>query len=128
LSILGPVLGELLIFQKYQTVGTCCFHQAIIAENLLLIKPSTLLRFHNALKRRKYRNLYSPGGGGEPDPRGPSREVIPDNAGQALTAIVEMKGRDGVTPVETSGNAMVDINRYRWKQLCRGLFQLPVPA
>jgi hypothetical protein len=37
-------------------------------------------------------------------------------------------GRDGVTPVETSGNTMVDINRYRWKKLCRGLFQLPVPA
>jgi transposase InsO family protein len=37
-------------------------------------------------------------------------------------------GRDGVTPVETSENTMVEINRYRWNKICRGLFQLPVAA
>jgi putative transposase len=37
-------------------------------------------------------------------------------------------GRDGVTPVETAGNTVVDINKYRWKKHCRGLFQLPVAA
>ena len=26
-------------------------------------------------------------------------------------------GRDGVTPVENSGNTVVDISRYRWKKL-----------
>ena len=35
--------------------------------------------------------------------------------------------RDGVMPVETSVNTVVDINKYRWKH-CRGLFQLPVAA
>jgi hypothetical protein len=37
-------------------------------------------------------------------------------------------GRGGVTPVETSSNMIVDINKYRWKKHCRGLFELPVAA
>ena len=57
-----------------------------IARLAIIIKPSTLLRFHNALKKRKYRQLYSPGGGRKPGPRGPSNEVI--------NAIVEMKRRN----------------------------------
>jgi putative transposase len=47
-----------------------------IARSAIIIKPSTLLRFHNALKKRKYRLLYSPGGGRQPGPKGPSAEVI----------------------------------------------------
>jgi len=54
-----------------------------IARSAIIIKPSTLLRFHAALRKRKYRQLYSPGGGRKPGPKGPSREVI--------TAIIEMK-------------------------------------
>ena len=38
--------------------------------------------------------MYSPGGGRKPGPKGPSAEVIPDTAGQALNAIVEMKRRN----------------------------------
>ena len=56
-------------------------------RSAIIIKPSTLLRFHNALKKRKYRQLYSPSGGGcKPGPKGPSKEVI--------IAIVEMKRRN----------------------------------
>jgi transposase InsO family protein len=36
--------------------------------------------------------------------------------------------RDGATPVHSGENNIVDINRYRWKQHCRGLFELPVAA
>jgi putative transposase len=57
-----------------------------IVRAAIIIKPSTLLSFHNALKRRKYRLLYSPGGGRKPSPKGPSREVI--------DAIVAMKRRN----------------------------------
>mgnify|MGYP001823861931 FL=1 len=57
-----------------------------IVRSAIIIKPSTLLSFHNALKKRKYRQLYSPGGGGKPGPKGPSAEVI--------HAIVEMKRRN----------------------------------
>jgi len=52
----------------------------------IIIKPSTLLSFHNALKKRKYRLLYSPSGGKTPGPKSPSKEVI--------KAIVEMKRRN----------------------------------
>jgi hypothetical protein len=37
-----------------------------LVRSALIIKPSTLLRFHNALKKRKYRLLYSPRGGSNP--------------------------------------------------------------
>ena len=57
-----------------------------IIRAAIIIKPSTLLSFHSALKKRKYRLLYSPGGGRKPGPKGPAREVI--------DAIVEMKRRN----------------------------------
>jgi transposase InsO family protein len=57
-----------------------------IARSAILIKPSTLLRFHTALKRRKYRSLYSPRSGRKPGPKGLGKEVI--------TAIVGMKRRN----------------------------------
>ena len=57
-----------------------------IARSAIIIKPSTLLRFHTALKKRKYRLLYSPGSRCKPGPKGPSKEVI--------NAIVSMKQRN----------------------------------
>jgi hypothetical protein len=57
-----------------------------ITRSAIIIKPSTLLRFHSALIKRKYRQLYSPRGGRKPGPKGPSKEVI--------NAIVSMKQRN----------------------------------
>ena len=56
-----------------------------IARSAIIIKPSTLLRFHTALKNRKYQLLFSTGSG-KPGPKGQSKEVI--------HAIVEMKKRN----------------------------------
>jgi putative transposase len=53
-----------------------------IVRSAIIIKPSTLLRFHKALNKRKYRLLFSPGGGRKPGPKGPAKEII--------DAIVEM--------------------------------------
>lgn len=55
-------------------------------RSAVIIKSSTLLSFHNAMKKRKYRLLYSPRGGRKSGPKGPSREVI--------RAVVEMKKRN----------------------------------
>ena len=52
----------------------------------VVLKPRTLLRFHEALKRRKYRWLFSSGGHRRPGPKGPSQELI--------DAIVEFKRRN----------------------------------
>jgi len=54
-----------------------------IPRSAIIIKPIILLRFNAALKKRKYRLLYSPRNGRKPGPKGPSKEVI--------NAIVEMK-------------------------------------
>jgi hypothetical protein len=52
----------------------------------LAVKPRTLLRFHEALKNRKYRWLFSSGGHRGPGPKGPSMELI--------DAIVELERRN----------------------------------
>ena len=40
-------------------------HPRRINRAAVIIRPSTLLSFHNALKKRKYRLLLSPRGGGK---------------------------------------------------------------
>ena len=42
----------------------------------VVLKRRTLLRFHEALKRRKYRWLFSSRGHRRPGPKGPSQELI----------------------------------------------------
>jgi hypothetical protein len=52
----------------------------------ILFKPSTLLSFHRALVRRKYRLLFSPKQRTKPGPKGPTVDLI--------RAVVEMKRRN----------------------------------
>jgi transposase InsO family protein len=57
-----------------------------IMKTAVGVQPSTLLRFHDYLVRRKYRALYSPHRRGKPGPKGPSQELIHAN--------VELKRRN----------------------------------
>ncbi len=57
-----------------------------ITRAAIIIRPSTLLRFHGARVKRKYQLLYSPRGSRKPGPIGPSKTVI--------KAIVELKQRN----------------------------------
>ncbi len=57
-----------------------------IQRAAIIIRPSTLLKFHDLLKKRKYRLLYSSSRKGKPGPKGPSPELI--------QAIVELKRRN----------------------------------
>ena len=52
----------------------------------VVIKPSTLLKFHRALVKRKYRRLFGNSGRRRPGPKGPSQALI--------DAIVELKLRN----------------------------------
>ncbi len=52
----------------------------------VVLRPSTLLAFHAALVKRKYRQLFSPKRRGKPGPKGPSPELV--------AAIVETKRRN----------------------------------
>src|SRR5271155_1122901 len=47
-----------------------------LSKMAVILKPSTLLYFHRALVKHKYRLLYSPSQRRRPGPKGPSKELI----------------------------------------------------
>jgi len=59
---------------------------ARIDKIAVVVSSATLFKFHDALKKRKYRRLFSSKRNGKPGPKGPSQAVI--------AAIVEMKKRN----------------------------------
>jgi len=69
-------------------VGLCAIlmSPARLLRSAIVLKPSTILSFHRALVKRKYRLLFTPKNRGKPGPKGPSSELI--------SAIVEMKRRN----------------------------------
>ena len=54
-----------------------------LLRSAVVVKPSTLLSLHHALKNRKYRRLFSSRRTCTPGPKGPSKEII--------EAVVQMK-------------------------------------
>ena len=61
-------------------------HPTRLLRSAIVLKPSTILSFHRALVKRKYRLMFTPKTRGKPGPIGPSPELI--------SAIVEMKCRN----------------------------------
>src|SRR5215472_15183043 len=61
---------------------------ARILRSAIVLRPSTLLRFHHMLIKRKYRLLFSPNARRRPGPKGPAKELI--------DAVVEMKRRNPI--------------------------------
>jgi putative transposase len=57
-----------------------------LIRSAIVLKPSTLLSFHRALTKRKYRLLFSPKVPKRPGPKGPTQEV--------MAAVVDMKQRN----------------------------------
>ncbi len=68
--------------------GLCawCIPMKRRAKCVVILKPSSFTRFHQALVRCKYRWLYASGRRSRPGPKGPSKELI--------AAVVEMKRRN----------------------------------
>ena len=71
----------------------------------LILKPSTLLYFHRALVKRKYRLLYSPRKRRRLGPKGPSRELI--------DTVVEMKTAQ--LPLRLPKDCRANIERVRYR-------------
>ena len=69
-------------------VGLCAIFMrpTRLLRSAIVLKPSTILSFHRALVKRKYRLLFTSNNRGKPGPRGPSPELV--------SAIVEMKRRN----------------------------------
>jgi putative transposase len=82
------------------SVCTLLMRPRRLVRAAIVLKPSTLLRFHRALTNRKYRRLFSSTVRRKPGPKGPSREVI--------AAVVDMKQRNPTWGVRESRN------RSRW--------------
>src|SRR5215471_4076242 len=59
---------------------------ARILRSAIVVKPSTLLHFHNLLKKRKYRMLFSSLHSHRPGPKGPEKAL--------RDAVVDMKRRN----------------------------------
>ena len=57
-----------------------------LIRSAIVLKPSTLLRLHRALTKRKYCLLFAPTGRSRPGPKGPAHDVI--------AAVVDMKRRN----------------------------------
>jgi putative transposase len=68
--------------------GLCTFliRPARVLKSAIILKPSTLFRFHQMLVKRKYRALFSPKHRGQSGPKGPAKELI--------DAVVDMKRRN----------------------------------
>jgi len=77
-----------------------------IARAAIIIKPSTLLAFHDAMRKRKYRLLYSPRGSRrKPGPKGPTKEVI-----KAIVEIKQRNPRFGCPRIAQQINLAFDLN------------------
>lgn len=67
-------------------LSTLFIRPSRLRQAAIVLKPSSLLAFHAALVKRKYRRLFTPKRRGKPGPKGPSSELI--------QAIVEIKKRN----------------------------------
>ena len=74
-----------------------------IQRAAVIIRPSTLLKFHDLLKKRKYRLLYSSECKRKPGPKGPSRELI-----QAIVALKQRNPRFGCRRIAQQINKAFD--------------------
>ncbi len=68
--------------------GLCTdlMRRALLIRAAIVLRPATLMRFHDALVKRKYRWLFTLKRRWKPGPKGPGPELV--------TAIVEMKRRN----------------------------------
>jgi hypothetical protein len=79
-----------------------------IQRAAVILRPSTLLKFHDLLINRKYRLLYSSCKKGKPGPKGPSPELI-----QAIIELKQHKPRFGCLRIAQQINKAfaMDINK-----------------
>src|SRR5438876_7221000 len=77
-----------LCFSDRLVAGLCALFMrpARLIRSAIVLKPSTLLSIHQALRNRKYRLLFSCKRKGKPGPKGPSKKLI--------DAVVQMKQRN----------------------------------
>src|SRR5437660_5362823 len=71
---------------SWQDGCTLLMRPARVLRSSVVLRPTTLLHFHQMLIKRKYRKLFSAKHGRRAGPKGPAKELI--------DAVVEMKRRN----------------------------------
>ena len=78
-----------------------------LLRSAIVLKPATILDFHRALVKRKYRLLFRPKRRRKPGPKGPSRELIAAYWLSTITLTPALAARPGslswATPRTVSG-------------------------
>src|SRR5499427_8607070 len=82
-------VGPIFQFATHRLIAGICslwIRPNRLRRLAIAFKTSTLLRFHHALVKRKYRFLFSPKQKTKPGPKGPTADLI--------RAVIEMKKRN----------------------------------
>ena len=82
-----------------------------LLRSAIVLKPSTIMAFHRALVKRKYRLLFTPKQRRKPGPKGPAPPLI--------AAIIEMKRRNPAIRLPADRSAALLYIRCRDRQGCR---------
>ncbi|MHB8533820.1 MAG: hypothetical protein ACYDBW_00025 [Sulfuricaulis sp.] len=86
-----------------------CITPRRLLRAAVVIKSSTLLRFHHALLKRKYRLLFSSRHGDKPGAQGPSAELI-----SAIVAIKQRNPRFGCPRIALITTSTFGMERGDW--------------
>jgi putative transposase len=95
----------------------CIMNPKRLLKTAILIKPSTLMKFHKALIERKYSRLFSNKSKRKPGPRGPSQELI-----QAVIAMKHRNPRFGCRRIAMQINNIFGLNTNKdivWRILAK---------
>jgi transposase InsO family protein len=76
-----------------------------IQRAAVIIRPSKHLKFHDMLRKQKYRPLYTAHRKGTPGPKGPSRELI-----QAIVALIRRNPRFGCARIAQQINKVFGVS------------------
>ena len=99
--------------------GLCALliNPARLIRSAIVLKPSTLLSLHQALRNRKYSLLFSSKRSGKPGPKGPNKELS--------DAVVQGRTPDQDAPMP---RPVASLHSYRWQRHCRDLYHTPMAA
>ena len=102
--------------------GLCALliRPARLIRSAIVLKPSTLLNFHQVMRNRKYRLLFSSKRRGKPGPKGPNKELI--------EAVVQMKQRNPAWAVRELLNRLPWLSTSNRQRRCSKDSRQPLSA
>lgn len=84
-------------------------HRARLIRAAVVLRPATLMRFHEALVKRKYRWLFAPKRRRKPGPKGPAPELVTAIVGTLASATAASLNRSLFCSVSRSTRTLCDV-------------------